>query len=339
MSQNRSYFRRLYPRSLFRLLLIVCMSVILFVVGLLFVPVSGRALASHPSPTGSYEEAMQRLHALQAAEDEDLNPVCHTRALTHGQRTARVVVLLHGFSNCPEQYRELGHQLFSAGYTVLMPRLPRHGKADRLTEDPVKLTAEEMISLADASIDIAQGLGDEVIVVGFSLGGVLAAEMAHQRSDIDAAILIAPSFTLQAIPQPLMPLAARLIARLPNFWQWWNAEQREALDGPQHAYPRLSSRALAQLLRLSLDLQVRAKGTAPETQDLLVVTNANDESMDNRGAYEVVEHWRQHGATVRIYEFPQNLGLTHDLIDPGQPDQQIDLVYPILLGLIAELGQ
>ncbi|MBX2998836.1 MAG: alpha/beta fold hydrolase [Caldilineaceae bacterium] len=322
--------------SRLRLLLILGVGVILLVASLIFAPISGNALVSHSSPAGSYDEAIDRLHALQAAEGEDLNPLCRTRALTHGQRTERVVVLLHGFSNCPEQFGEFGRQMFAEGYTVLAPRLPRHGKADRLTEDLARLTAEEIISLADVSVDIAQGLGDQVILVGFSLGGVLAGEMAHQRSDIDAAILIAPAFSLQAIPESLTPLAARLFARLPNFWRWWDAEQREAIDGPQHAYPRFSSRALAQLSRLSLDLQGRAKETAPQTQNLLVITNANDESMDNRGTYEVVEYWRQHGATVQTYEFPQDLGLAHDLIDSDQPYQQIDLVYPILLGLIAE---
>lgn len=30
------------------------------------------------------------------------------------------------------------------------------------------------------------------------------------------------------------------------------------------------------------------------------------------------------------------LGLPHDPIDPSQPDQKVDAVYPVLVGLIGE---
>jgi alpha-beta hydrolase superfamily lysophospholipase len=337
MTPASPHFLRFRPALLLRMVLLVCVGIASLLAGLLLVPVSGKALASHSRPASSYDEALQRLQAVQAEEAPDLNPLCLTRALIHGQRTERVLVLMHGFTNCPNQYKELSRQLFTAGYNVLMPCLPRHGMADRLTEEPVKLTAEEMIALTDDSVDIARGLGEEVILVGFSTGGVLAASMAEQRSDVNAALLISPFFAPQAIPQPVTPLVVRLLARLPNFWQWWDPEKREDVAGPQHAYPRLSSRALAQILRLSLNVQKRATAAAPLTPNLLVVTNANDESVDNRATYQVVDLWRKQGATVQTYEFPERLGLLHDLLDPDQPYQQIDVVYPVLLNLLEDL--
>jgi carboxylesterase len=322
-----------------RLFLCLLAGVTLLGIGFLLLPVSRRGLTSHANPAQSYEEALQRLQMLKATEGDDLNPVCLTRALTHGKRTERVIVLLHGFSNCPHQYRTLGRQLYNAGDTVLIPRLPRHGMADRLSEDQAKLTAEEIINRIDESVDIAQGLGDEVILVGFSFGGVLTAWVVEQRNDIDAAMMIAPAFAFQAIPRALTPQAARLFASLPNVWHWWNAEEKEALAGPQHAYPWFSSRAFAQVLRLGLVVRERAAQDLPPTARLLVVTNANDESVDNQATYEIVARWQQQGASVQTYEFPQAIGLVHDLLDPDQPKEQIDLVYPVLLKLLSNLRQ
>jgi hypothetical protein len=43
------------------------------------------------------------------------------------------------------------------GYNVLIPRLPRHGLADRKVENLSPLKAEELRDCADASVDIGCG--------------------------------------------------------------------------------------------------------------------------------------------------------------------------------------
>jgi hypothetical protein len=35
-----------------------------------------------------------------------------------------------------------------------------------------------------------------------------------------------------------------------------------------------------------------------------------------------------------VYRFPASLGLPHDLIGPDRVDQQVDVVYPVLMDLI-----
>jgi hypothetical protein len=66
-----------------------------------------------------------------------------------------------------------------------------------------------------------------------------------------------------------------------------------------------------------------------------VVTNANEAALDNRLAYRIVDSWRAHGAHVTTHEFPASAHLPHDLIDPGNPDQDTELVYPVVTRLIA----
>jgi hypothetical protein len=49
-----------------------------------------------------------------------------------------------------------------------------------------------------------------------------------------------------------------------------------------------------------------------------------------------VKLWQSRGASVNTYEFDASLKLDHDLIDPTQPHQQIDIVYPRLIELSSQ---
>jgi carboxylesterase len=56
--------------------------------------------------------------------------------------------------------------------------------------------------------------------------------------------------------------------------------------------------------------------------------------VDNRAVLALAEQWQKHGAVAPVYTFPAELNLIHDLMDPMQPAQQVDKVYPFLLGLL-----
>jgi hypothetical protein len=56
--------------------------------------------------------------------------------------------------------------------------------------------------------------------------------------------------------------------------------------------------------------------------------------VNNELTNQAVTKWRTHGADVETCEFPASLGLDHDVIDPSRPEQQIDLTYPTIIGLI-----
>jgi hypothetical protein len=91
--------------------------------------------------------------------------------------------------------------------------------------------------------------------------------------------------------------------------------------------------ALFQVLRLGFAIQAQAQRVKPAAQKIVVVLNANDDSVNNPLTMEVVKNWQAHAADLTTYEFPANLKLGHDLIDPAQPYQQIETVYPRLIEL------
>lgn len=312
--------------------LIVLGAIVLAIAILVFKPVSVRGLTSHPDPSSGYAGAVGRIEAHRAEQAAlGLNPLCEVQFLTHGRKVERAIALVHGYTNCPQQFVELGQRFYELGYNVLIAPVPHQGLADRMTTEHARLTAEELVAYADTVVDLAQGLGEHVSLAGISMGGIVAAWAAHHRSDLDLAVLISPAFGFQAVPAWATSPAVNAFRVLPNFFQWTDSTLKEA-NGPGYTYPRRATRALAQTLRLSLAVQGLSTEAPPAAGSILVITNANDPSVDNALTAEVVASWREAGVDVTTYEFPAELQLVHDLIDPSQQTQAV--VYPQLVDLI-----
>jgi alpha-beta hydrolase superfamily lysophospholipase len=287
-----------------------------------------------PAPLHDYPEAAAAVQQLAAAEGDAVNPLCHTQLLSHGAKTARVVVIFHGISNCPQQFVAVAAMLYARGCNVLLARLPRQGMADRLSAEPAQATAEEAVATGQALVDIAHGLGGDVTVVGMSGGGTLGAWLAQNRPDVDRVVLVAPMFGVQAFPAPLTRPIAMAVRLLPNWWGWFDPLLQDKAPGPQHAYPRYASRTIAEYLRLGAEVTAEAHARPPAVHDIRIVNNLNDESVRPELARAVAAAWQAHGADVFLYEFPTSARLKHDLIDPAQPDAAVDEVYPYLIEVI-----
>jgi carboxylesterase len=283
------------------------------------------------SPAGDYAEAVRRVESKLAAE-VDFSPTGHTILLTHGARTAKAIIFVHGYPSSPSPFKEIAARFHDGGYNVLAMTMPYHGLADRMNTEHAKLRAEDFMRYADAVVDIARGLGDRVIMAGISCGALVTAWAAQRRRDVDLAVLISPGFGFKAIPRFLTPLVA---------WAWMTFRNRFLWDDPKTKadnprlsnYLRLSTRALGQILRLSRVTQALARRYAPAAGFILVITNLNDPAVDNAVTDKVVDLWRgRRGADVRAYQFPAALGLGHDIISANEPN--VAEVYPKLFELI-----
>lgn len=306
-----------------------------------------RMQLSHPipesQPARSYDEAVQRIDALRAREQpewraqqrrESLYGNCCSRALLHGDRTERAIVLLHGFTKCPNQYDALANLLHQEGYNVFVPRYPYHGYENVMTDALSRMTAERLLEMVQESVDIAQGLGEEVTVFGFSLGGLLASWVAQYRADVAYALILSAPFTVHTFPSWLNSLLANLFTRLPNSFVWWDGKQKEETPYGSFAYPRFASRSFGHMLRIGQLVQQAAAKAKPAAQTIMVSANPTDESVDNRGAQRLVDLWRKHGADVYWHEFDPQWQLMHEIVDPLHHMQQVERVYPVLFDLI-----
>jgi pimeloyl-ACP methyl ester carboxylesterase len=282
----------------------------------------------------SYAEAIEIARSLQDLDGPNVNPVCYTRLYTHGQQTERALVLLHGFTNCPRQFDDIGKDFFACGWNVLIPRYPRHGYSDRLNTAIAELRADHLVAVANRSVQAGFGLGERLTVAGLSLGAALAGYMAQTREGIERTVMIAPMFGLKPIPGPVLSAASRLAYVLPNFYIWWNSRLKGDV-GPPHGYPRLSTHAYAALFEVGRRLFSEARRAAPKSDPITVITNAAEPRLDNRFTYRLIELWRRHCTDVETFEFPLSDELPHDLIDPvSNPSRVTDISYPILKRLI-----
>ena len=275
---------------------------------------------------------MERWARKQAEEArQPLHEGGRTIVLTHGYQTERVFVLLHGLTNAPRQFRELGGKLFATGANVVIPRLAHHGLADRMTDAHAAMTAQDLIDYAQYGVDLAQGLGRNVTVVGLSVSGISAAWLAQNRDDIDEVFLLAPFFAPAVIPDPLTPAFASALTRLPNRMMWWDPRVRENLPGPPYNYPRFPTRALGEALRLGLNTAQSDRKL--RVDKLGVILTENDRAVSNARTHRLVEQWRAASPDTEIFlhEFPASENIPHDFIDPLQPDARTDKVNDLLV--------
>jgi alpha-beta hydrolase superfamily lysophospholipase len=315
------------------------LATLLAVVGVLLLsPVLDDPLDEQAAPAATYEEALRRADALRAADGADVAPVCRSRVDVHGERTAHAVVLLHGYTNCPAQFSAVADAYAAKGWSVVVPRLPGHGEADRMTSALSDITPGGLVDAAEEAADIAAGLGEDVTVVGLSGGGTLAAWLASARDDVTEAVLIAPLVVPKVLPELAVGPVSRAFRYAPDVYLWWDGDQEEALADPPYAYPRYSLRSLGAFLAVGRAAQ-QPPERATTLRRLVVVTNENDAAVSNAGVDRVAAALTVPGVDREDVVFPAALAWRHDLVDPqGENAEVLPDIYARLGPLLGLEG-
>ena len=307
---------------------ILC-ALVLGAVAVALVPLSTSDLDSHPHPLAAYAAAESAGIQRQRADAITAAPGGSSILLLHGARTARVVVLLHGFTNSPKQFALLAQQLYAQGDNVYVPRLPRHAERGGTAATFAAMTAAELRDAADSAVDIATGLGDTVVVLGLSAGGTMASWIAQNRPEPRRVVIVAPMIAIARVPRFLDRAVMSLAVRMPN------VTHKDPLDSfAPDREEGWTTRAVGQILRLGLAVQRAAKRTAPVTRDVSILLNAHDQTISADATLQLALQWSSHGAVVHAYRLSDSLALPHDVIDPRQHVRRPDVVYPVLVALL-----
>jgi carboxylesterase len=193
--------------------------------------------------------------------------------LTHGTRTPRAFVLLHGLTDSPQQFAALGQQLYADGNNVFVPLFPHHGLPGADPRPLGALTASQLRGFADSVVSAAAGLGDSVVVAGLSMGATVAAWIAQER-EVSRAVLIAPALEPGRIPSILARPIIGLADRLPNI---------TLRSAPESSRPDrelgFSTRAVAEILELGESVLHDARREPPSTRQMVMLVNANDRTV------------------------------------------------------------
>ncbi len=291
-----------------------------------------------PAAPTSFDAAVKAIRAVIArdAADPKILPAARPRLYEHGKPVRHAVLLLHGFTNCPQQFDALARAYHARSCNVYVPRIPGHGLADRLTRVLANMTVSELQTFATEAFGLTRPLGATVSAVGLSLGGTLVLWLA-QTQPIDLAIPLAPFMlplpNAKFIPRAFVGHAAmRLLHTLPDVYSWWDVRLKERCK-PDYAYPGYPTHALSEMVFLGDAIAAEAAKDKPRGRRCVLVLNEHDNAVDNRVTRSLLAVWNQHGAGYRELVLP-GLGVRHDVIDPTTFPQGRTLVYPTLEELV-----
>ena len=319
---------------------ILALAIAILSIWIIFRPITIGELESHSHPVSSFADAIDCIQQMQEKDHLDLaRDVCITKLYHHSRQTEHAIVLLHGFTTCPEQFNELGKEFFQNGHNVLIPRMPHHGLSDRLTDSLRHLTAEELAAFGDDILNIARGLGKKISVMGLSGSGTLVAWLAQNRADLDFAFAIAPLFGLAFIPSAFTRLFERIALRLPDFYLWWDPRTRAANPySIYYAYPGYPVRALAEIIRLAMITRGQAAKSPPKAGHITMILNDAEPAVSNPEILKLLKLWRRYGQeTLSEVHFEQDMNLPHDILTPGTPGLPIRDIYPRLISAVSNI--
>ena len=132
-----------------------------------------------------------------------------------GKTAKPPVVMIHGAFVAPWSLDGFAKKFRAAGYEVHVPCLRHHDKP----KPPPELGQTSLTDYAADLGNFLDGLDGSCILVGHSMGGLLAQMLAARRDDIHSAILLAPSAPWGIPPASLMEIAsAQAMLLNVGFW-------------------------------------------------------------------------------------------------------------------------
>lgn len=234
--------------------------------------------------------------------NSQVRPDCRPILKTHGKKTARAVMILHGVSGCPNGPAELAERFYQAGYNVYVPRAPHHGLSDKKLHSQVR--AAELVKFMSDSAGLVSGLGDELGVIGHSGGGTLATWLAQYGGGLfSRVLLIAPYYEPDASKAPKWQMAL-----LRNIYG-------NHLLPDQFFDDILSYRALANYVIIKQNYRNDLKAEGLKYVGLII--GSEDNLIDKDMALSIAEGMAKASGTRFSYETtPAYMGAGHELLSP-----------------------
>ncbi len=112
------------------------------------------------------------------------------------------VVLIHGYMAAPFEVKGLAEYLAQKGLWVYAPRLRGHGTSP---DDLAIRTHTDWVAAVEKGYAAMNHLCRQVVVGGFSAGGLLALELAARLKDIKGVFSVCPSMRLQDFSSKFVP--------------------------------------------------------------------------------------------------------------------------------------
>ncbi len=112
---------------------------------------------------------------------------------------------MHGFNDTPQSVAPLARVLHAAGWTVVAPLLPGHGRS--LPVMAAESRAEAWLECARAEYAALRATHGTVALCGLSMGGALCTLLAAEHPEVPALVLLAPYLGMSWMWQAKLLLA------------------------------------------------------------------------------------------------------------------------------------
>ncbi len=229
-----------------------------------------------------------------------------------------VVIIVHGYAEYAARYRHLAERLVAEGAVVYGEDHIGHGHSDGeralITDFGHVLT--DLRTLLDIALD--EHPGRPVIMIGHSMGGLLASRFAQEYPvDVAGIVLLGAvigdwTWAREALAAPELPPAATDFSGMSR-----DADAVEGYATDPLIYRGAYKRPLLEAEMLALDA-FRAN-VDRLTVPVLFCHGDDDPFVDYRTSLAAVESMPSPDRTIRVYE-----GARHELVNETNRDEVID---------------
>lgn len=204
-------------------------------------------------------------------------------------------MLIHGFTGSPFEMSELAGALAREGVVIATPLLPGHGTRPA---DLDGVCWQDWVGAVEVAVDAMAARVEQVFVVGQSLGGLLALELASRRRDLAGVASLAAPLWLGGLSATAARLTAAggplaFVTLLPKLGGSDVRDPRIKAANP--AYRGVSTRALRELVMF---MSVVDAALPAITCPVLVLHARHDHTAPVACAHRIAE--RAHAERIRI---------------------------------------
>lgn len=185
------------------------------------------------------------------------------------------VLLIHGFTSSPKDFKEFSEFLAEKDITVYVPLLPGHGTHPRNLKDT---GYEEWTSAVQQALNLLDT--EKKFVFGYSMGGALALHLAAQNN-LDGVISINSPIFLKSHYIPFIPLV-----RLVETYTAKGAEDIvQFIDEKRVAYDSIPLDSITEMQKLISTLQL-----SKITEPILIFQADNDKIVSSESANYIYDN-------------------------------------------------
>lgn len=278
---------------------------------------------------------LMKEHTLSETQ-QGVPPEHQTQFLLHSSsnqivKTDVVVLVYHGLMNSPRDMKFLASDLHKMGANVINARLDGHFEKSRTELDTVEY--QDWVAQLDGYLAMARQLGQKVIIVGHSTGGLAGIHTAIENK-VDGLILLAPALKTRTLTDAMTYVGSML-----KISGWiLDAFKRFRKDRYKSTYAGVQVDRWGDLLR---DIPGEQKSTPPEfglvqerlkNTPLLWFDTEIDWVIDPQYNQRIAERLEN----VESYTFPRAARVLHNSMAVPKMNSQYPQMVEMIRNFIAE---